>query len=220
MEEFLTIKNFGHEEPYLALLHLLEEHTIPYQTEVYRERIDPISMISLAPEYIVKVHPSRFSEVNELLHDMAADEVRFVDTSHYLFGFKDEELFDILASPDEWSAFDYQLARRVLSERGIDVDARLLALLKKSRLEELAQPEAKQTANVWIGYLFALFGGVVGIFIGWNMATTQKTLPNGERVYTFGESDRRHGKAIIVLGVVMVVVWALWKRNSILALIS
>ncbi len=220
MEEFLTIKNYGHEEPFLALLHLLKDHTIPYQTEVYRERIDPISMISLAPEFIVRVQPSRFSEVNELLHDLAADEVRFVAENHYLFEFKDEELFDILASPDEWSAFDYQLARRVLSERGIDVDARLLELLKKTRLEELAQPEAKQTANVWIGYLFALLGGIVGIFIGWNMATAQKTLPNGERVYIFGARDRRHGKIIIALGIAMIVVWAIWERGAIFKLFS
>lgn len=214
MEEFLTIKNYRHEEPFRALLHLLEEHTIPYQTEIYRERIEPIGMTTLPPEYIVKVQPARFSEVNELLHELAAGEVLLVAEDHYLFGFKDEELFDILASPDEWSAFDYQLARRILKQRGIDVDARLLDLLKKSRLHELAQPEAKQTANLWLGYLFALLGGIVGLFMGWHLATAKKTLPNGERVYVFRTRDRQHGKWIIVLGLTMLIGWLLWKKSG------
>lgn len=215
MEEFLTIKNFRHEEPFRALLCLLEEHTIPYQTEVYRERIEPIGMTSLPPEFIVKVQPARFTDVNELLHALAASEVLLVEQDHYLYGFKDEELFDILASSDEWSAFDYQLARQILSERGIDVDARLLDLLNKSRLQELAQPEEKQTANLWLGYLFALLGGVVGLFMGWHLATAKKTLPNGERVYVYRERDRQHGKWILGLSIVILLVWILPLRGRI-----
>ncbi len=214
MEEFLTLKNFRHEEPFRALLHLLEEHTIPYQTEIYRERIEPIGMTTLPPEFIVKVQPARFSEVNELLHDLAASEVLLAAEDHYLFSFRDEELFDILASPDEWSAFDYQLARRILSQRGIDVDAKLLYLLNKSRLQELAQPEAKQTANVWLGYLFALLGGVVGLFMGWHLATAQKTLPNGERVYVYREPDRQHGKWILGLSIITLLGWLLSVRGQ------
>ena len=164
----------------------------------------------------MKVQPGHFSQVDEILLGLAAHEVLFADIGHYLFGFKDEELFDILASPDEWSAYDYQLARRVLSERGIDVDAKLLELLKKTRLQELAQPEGKQTTNVWLGYAFALLGGVVGLFIGWNMVTAKKTLPNGERVSVFSDSDRSHGKAIIALSLITMVVWALWARGGVL----
>lgn len=214
MEEFLTIKNYRHEEPFRALLQLLEEHTIPYQTEIYRERIEPIGMTTLPPEFIVKVQPVRFSEVNELLHELAASEVLSATEDHYLFGFRDEELFDILASPDEWSAFDYQLARRILSQRGIDVDAKLLNLLKKSRLHELAQPEAKQTANVWLAYVFALLGGVVGLFMGWHLATAKKTLPNGERVFVYRERDRQHGMWIFGLSIVMLLVWVLSIRGK------
>ncbi len=212
MEEFLTIKKYSHEAPFRELLHLLEEHAVPYQTELHRARIEPIGMTTLPPEFIVRVQPASFSRVNELLHDTAASEVLSAEGDHYLFAFKDEELFDILASPDEWSAYDYQLARRILRERDIDVDTKLLELLKKSRMQELAQPEEKQTANVQLGYLFALLGGVVGLFIGWNMTTARKTLPNGERLFVFQESDRRHGKWITGLSVISLIFWLLFVR--------
>jgi len=211
MQEFLTIRNFSQEDHFIALLHVLETHDIPYQTEVYRQRIDPISMVTLAPEFIIKVQPSRFSEVYALLDQQAAQAVKEVAEDHYLFTFKDEELFDILASPDEWSAFDYQLARRILSERDIDIDAKLLDMLKKSRMEELAQPEEKQTAYLSAAYIFALLGGIVGIIIGWNIVTARKTLPNGRQIHVYRESDRKHGRWIIALGVVMFLAWFVLK---------
>ncbi len=209
-EAFLPIRNFSQEEQFMELLYILEEHDIPYQTEVYRQRLDPISMVTLAPEFIVKVQSAHFSEVYDLLNIQAARAVAQADEDHYLFEFKDEELFDILASPDEWSAFDYQLARRILSERGIDIDAKLLDLLKKSRMEVLAQPEEKQAAYLSVAYLLAFLGGVVGIVIGWNMVNAQKTLPNGQQIYAYRESDRKHGRWIIALGLLMLPVWLLF----------
>ncbi len=95
------------------------------------------------------------------------------------------------------------------------MDARLLDLLNKSRLQELAQPEEKQTANLWLGYLFALLGGVVGLFMGWHLATAKKTLPNGERVYVYRERDRQHGKWILGLSIVILLVWILPLRGRI-----
>jgi hypothetical protein len=206
-EAFLPIRNFSQEEQFIELLHILEEHGLPYQTEVYGQRIDPISMVTLAPEFIVKVQSGHFSKVYELLNIQAARAVGHAEKDHYLFDFKDEELFDILASPDEWSAFDYQLARRILSERGIDIDEEMLDLLKKSRMEVLAEPEENQAAHLSLAYLFALLGGVIGIIIGWNMVTAKKTLPNGQQIYVYRESDRKHGRWIIALGVLMCMVW-------------
>lgn len=214
MEEFLTIKKYSHEAPFREMLHLLEQNAIPYQTELHRARIEPIGMTTLPPEFIVRVQPANFSRVNELLHEIATSEVLLAEEDHYLFAFKDEELFDILASPDEWSAYDYQLARRILRERDIDVDTKLLELLKKSRMNELAQPEEKQTANVRVGYVFALLGGVVGLFIGWNLATARKTLPDGERIYVFRESDRQHGKWIAGISIIMLIFWILLVRGK------
>jgi hypothetical protein len=210
-EEFLPIRNFSQEDHFIDLLDLLESHHIPYQTEVYRQRIDPISMVTLPPEFIVKVQSGHFSEVYVLLDKQAARAVVQADEDHYLFEFKDEELFDILASPDEWSAYDYQLARRILSERGIDIDAKLLNLLKKSRMEVLAQPEQKQTTYLGVAYLFSFLGGIIGIVIGWNLVTARKTLPNGQQIYAYRESDRRHGRRIMALGVIMIVVWLFFK---------
>jgi hypothetical protein len=53
MQEFTTARKFSDEEPFNDLLKILEKNSIPYQTEVFRERIDAVSMRPLPAEYNV-----------------------------------------------------------------------------------------------------------------------------------------------------------------------
>lgn len=110
MQEFITARKFSDEESFNDLLQILEKNSIPYQSEVFRERIDAVSMRNLPAEYNMKVPSDKFAQVFEILNDIASKEVLEVDKTHYLFDFTDQELYDILAKPDEWSAFDYQLS--------------------------------------------------------------------------------------------------------------
>ena len=211
MQEFITARKFGNEEQFNELLHILEKNDIQYKTEVFRERIDAVSMRPLPAEYNVKVPSDNFAQVYEILNDIASKEVIEVDETHYLFDFTDQELYDILAKPDEWSAFDFQLSQRILKERGKQIDKEFLNSLRKTRIEDLAKPEEKQTNNVWVGYMFSLIGGLIGIAIGWNMMSSKKKLPNGEEIFSYQKNDREHGKRIMILGIVMLIILTFLK---------
>lgn len=211
MQEFLTINKFSDEDSYNNLLYILEKDGIPYQTEVFRERIEPIYLTTLPAEYHVKVAAEQFVRVNELLYKIAAEEISKVDKSYYLFDFSDQELYNILAKPDEWSAFDYQLSQKILADKGKAVDTDFIATLRKARLENLAKPEGKQSNQVILGYLFAMTGGLIGIAIGWNLRTSKRTLPNGEQIFNYQENDRKHGLRIQILGIFMVIFWILFN---------
>lgn len=88
-----------------------------------------------------------------------------IDKDYYLFEFTNEELYEILLKSDEWSAFDYTLTQKILSERGKPVDSGLLHSLKKERLKELAKPEDNQHSWIIGGYLFAILGVFLGLII-------------------------------------------------------
>jgi hypothetical protein len=96
---------------------------------------------------------------------------------------------------------DYQLAIKLLKERGAEMDEAAIAELNKQRLDELRKIEPPQTAWIIAGYIFAVLGGVFGIAIGWNLAHNKKTLPNGETVFNYSDSDRKHGQRIFYLAI-------------------
>ena len=206
MIEFVTAKKFKQKELFLEFVQILEKNAIPFQAETYSERIDSVSLSQLPAEYSVKVPAYKYAQVYEILNELEAEHISKVDKDHYLFDFVDQELYDILAKPDEWSAFDYQLAQKILQERGKQIDKAFLASLKKARIETIAEPEEEDWGTIWLGYVSALLGGIIGIAIGWNMRSSRKTLPTGEQVYKYQESDRKHGLRILILGIVIFIV--------------
>ncbi len=205
MQEFITIKTFHYEADYFNFLEILESREIPYQTETFNSTLDPASLRPLEKEFNVKVRQMDFSQVNSLLDNIAAEAVKNADRDHYLFSFSDIELYEIIAKPDEWSAFDYHLAKKIIKERGKTIDDDFLRSLKKARIEDLTKHEETEPAWIIFGYIFAALGGVVGIAIGLYIKTQQKTLPNGERIHMFKEKDRKHGARIFYIGIVMFV---------------
>jgi len=205
---FLTYKTFYEKERADVLTRILSDNGIEFEITEDRESLDSLYGDKLFnQQYFVKLRKDDFKKADSLLFDASAKELNNVDKEHYLYNFTDEELFDILSKPDEWNGFDYQLSQQILKDRGKNINADVIDLLKKQRIKELAKPEEGQRNWIYAGYIFALLGGLLGIFIGWHLSTFKKTLPNGERVFGHTENDRRQGKRIFIIGVIMFIVW-------------
>lgn len=173
---------------------------------------------TLQNQYQISIRHNDFERANELLRDEVRETVQQMDEDHYLFGFSTEELYEIIFRPDEWSEFDVQLATRILKERGEPIDENRIASIQEERIHELAQPEGMPSYWINLGYVAAIFGGVIGIAFGWHLANAIKPLPNGEKVKTYTKGIRVHGNRIFIMGVTSLVLWAIgvlvWKFSQ------
>ncbi|QKG57110.1 hypothetical protein GKZ68_11000 [Hymenobacter sp. BRD128] len=159
----------------------------------------------LTSKYIVKVQLSDFERASQVLAAMNAHALSQADPTHYLFSFTDEELFDLLVKPDEWSAYDVALAGQLLRQRGRDISPDTLRLLRQRRVAELAAPPQDHQALIVGSYLSALLGGFFGLLVGYQLYFNRRLLPDGRRVYSYSATDRVHGLRILVLGIVVFV---------------
>lgn len=160
-------------------------------------------------QYEVRIAKEDFGEAeNLLLKDINLDSI---DESHYLFQFTNDELYDILAKPDEWSTLDYKLTQHLLTKRGETINEKLLASLKNKRLKNLSQPETNQQLWIVTGYILAFLGGFLGLLIGYILRTSKKTLPNGEKIYAYSKSDRLHGFYIFGIGLISTPIYFYYK---------
>jgi len=158
----------------------------------------------LSREYEIQLHPESFEQAGVLYLKQAESMMADLPEDYYLLDFSDDELQEVILKHDEWSEFDYLLARKLLADRGKDIDESLIKALRKQRIEDLAKPEQDQTAWIAFGYLAALIGGFFGVITGYVLWSSQKTLPNGQVVYTYNAKDRMHGKNILILGCIMI----------------
>lgn len=202
--EFVTYRKFTETAQRNELVSLLNAAGIMYDVTEQHENLEVLyGSKQFSKEFFVKIKPADFAAVDALLAEEARKALSSIASDHYLFSFTDEELFDVLVKPDEWSELDYQLARKILIDRKRDISDDTLELLKKQRIAELAKPEESQKIWIYGGYIMALLGGLIGILIGWHMAASKKTLPNGQVLYTFKQADRQHGWRIVLIGAIM-----------------
>lgn len=207
-DELLTFKRFQTAAEAKELAGLLSSKGIPAEVEDASPTFDvTFAGNEFQNQFNVKIPKQDFSRASLLLEEHYAVDLQNLPPDYYLLDFSDDELFDILANPDEWSPLDYNLARQLLAARGKQVDEEVLQALKRRRIRELAKPEERQHSWVAAGYLLALLGGLLSVFIGWYLMSHKKTLPNGERTYAHLPEDRNHGFYILLLGAVMFLVF-------------
>jgi len=211
---FITYQKFNDSALANDLAELLEEHQIPYFIQEETSGFDPsLVMSNAAVDYAIKVKSEDFEKVNQLRREYEAKNLDEIEKDYYLFSFTDDELMEVLNKADEWSIFDVVLARKILTERGKDISDADITAINEKRIEELKAPESGQSIWIIIGYICALMGGVLGLFIGWHLKSHKKTLPDGEKVYAYTEQDRWHGKVIFcvaILGTIVGVIYKLW----------
>lgn len=212
---YVTYRKFTEAADMNDLAGLLKASAIEYEVTEGRDSLDSLyGDRQFSKEFYVKIRQEDFATADALVTEENRKALSAVDASHYLFGFTDEELFDILVKPDEWSDIDYQLACKILRDRGRDISDYTLDLLRKQRVKELAKPEESQKAWIYGGYIMAFMGGLLGIFIGWHLGAHKKTLPNGQTVYAFKKEDRQHGWRIVMIGVVMFILVLILRLMS------
>lgn len=183
---------------------LLNENNIK---TVLADNIAPVDITfsgsTLLNEYEIKIDASNFEKAEAVLEKDAESLLEKMDQDYYLLSFTDEELYEVLIKSDEWSIFDYKLAQKILTNRGKTIDQEMLASLKKERLNILSKPEKNQRPWIIAGYLFSFLGGGIGIVIGYSLWTSKKTLPNGKRIYSYNDADRKQGKTIFIIGMIV-----------------
>jgi hypothetical protein len=212
--EFITYQKFNDAALANGLAELLDEHNIQYYIQEETSGFDPSLVMSNAPvDYAVKIKSEDFQSVNELQKENEGKNIEGIEKDYYLFSFTEEELMEVLTKADQWSTFDVVLARKILTERGKNISDADLAAIDEKRIEELKEPETGQSTWIILGYILAVMGGVLGLFIGWHLKTHKKTLPDGEKVYAYTRQDRRHGKVIFYLaiaGTIAGVIYKIW----------
>jgi hypothetical protein len=210
--EFVTYRRFSEQGGVDELTQILKDNQLEYQITEDRDSLDSLYGAKIfTRQFYVKLKQQDFAKADSLLLKQSERELETVDKEHYLFGFSDDELFEILCKLDEWSDFDYHLAKKILKDRGRDIGTETIDLLKKQRIKELAKPEQESRVWIYAAYILSLLGGWIGIAIGLILITAKKTLPNGQRVYTYTVGDRRHGTFIFIIGIIMltlsIVIW-------------
>lgn len=205
-KNFVTFERFNQIELAEGLIALLKENNIEYVLEDATVDFEvAFTGKQLLREYRVKLQQKDFERVEDLQQQNSLENVDIINDNYYLLKFSDQQLTDIIIKRDEWSKFDFVLAKKLLKERGKEITNEQIILLRKQRIAELAKPE--KMLSIWLifGYLASFAGGFGGGIIGWILSTQKKTLPDGSSVYYYQASDRKHATRMMLIGAIVLI---------------
>jgi hypothetical protein len=204
---FTTYQKFNDQVLAMELGAFFDEHGIAYELDKKNPFDVTFSNSALNKEFRIKLHPQDFEKADKLLQQVYAKDIDNLEADYYLFSFTDEELEEIIRKRDEWSAFDFVLAQKLLKERGKEVNVEEITQARTERIQELSKPEKSTNVIIALGYALAIAGALGGFLIAYHLITYKRSLPNGDMVTAFSDADRKHGERIMVLAILSVAVF-------------
>lgn len=210
-DPLIVLRQFIIAQEAINLKNLLEEHGI---NAMITDNI-PTFDVSFAGnthqnKYEVKIHNDDHEKAIRLLETLSINDAEEVTEDYYLYGFSNSELYAIINKYDEWSEYDYFVATKILRERGESLYEDRIKELKELRNLELSQPDHIHKGWILLGYFLA-FTGFYGIIFGYVIWTSTKTLPNGEKIPTYGKYVSKDGKTIFYIGITALIIFGIIK---------
>lgn len=205
-DQYLKFQQFTTEEQFLDYTDFLTKENIRFETEDNTPLLDPnvtFNPSQFQKSFLIKLLPEDFPKVKRLLADRADKLLDEIEEDHYLFSFTDMELIEVLKKPDEWNLLDVQLAKRILTDRSLEIPEDIVQKMEEQRIEELRKPKSLSTTELTFGYFIALLGGILGIFFSWLVIKAKETLPDGTRVATFDRKTKQHAQQILGVSIVV-----------------
>ena len=88
--------------------------------------------------------------------------------------------------------------------------------IRSNRITELGKQESGDSWWIIMGYALALVGGIMAVIIALPFLFAKKTLPDGNRVFIYNPKTREHGKIILLLTVIVIIVNAFFFPDNLI----
>ncbi|MFM2213038.1 MAG: hypothetical protein RL427_301 [Bacteroidota bacterium] len=215
MQEFKTYTSLTDAITTEGITAILTKYEIPYKVEDTSKNFDAsFSLNTAGKSFIIYLQQPDFEKANAVIETDLTLDKSGIPQDHFLYSFSEDELIDLLKNPEEWHPLDVKLAHEILIDRGVRIPSDAIEKSKKEKALENSKPEKSDATTLWIGYLFSFMGGLLGLAIALFLIFSKKTLPDGQKTYTYIPSDRKHGYNMLSLSLFKVVVLLIMYLNQ------
>ena len=151
--------------------------------------------------YKISVPDSEAPKAFEILEKHYGNEE---DTEGFLRQMDTEDLIEIVTNPQKYSPNDSVIAKKLILDRGISSSQ------LESKIAQMVQNEnAPKQVNTFVllaGYVFAFFGGIFGMAIGWYLYFSKnRHTQTRQKYFAHDQYSRNHGLIILVIGILALV---------------
>jgi hypothetical protein len=204
--EFVAYKKFTDTESAEQIAELLNQNNIEYHLQDNNHHyVKTITAYQVDFAVILNIRSKDFAKAEQILEAHYSALLNDIEKDYYLYDFSVTELKEVVENPYDWGALDFQLAKKLLADKGITYTTEEINKRKGERLVELSKIVPVPTYKIILGYILAIILPPIGFVLGFLILNNRNLLPDGRRVYIHSKSTRSHGQTIIILSVAAII---------------
>lgn len=203
MEDYITYKKFTDLDSAEEVCELLRNNKIGYHLlDSSHSYVKFAGYSEIDPGILINIQSEDFAKADVILDSYYFKEIEKVDKTHYIFEFSDDELKEILKNPYDWGSLDFQLAKKLLKDKGFEYSESYIEDRKSERIRKLSEVRKVSTYKLVIGYIFTILLPALSLIIGLLIINTRNVLPNGQKLNAYRDIDRIHGKIMVAISII------------------
>lgn len=208
MLQYATYTRFYSPDDAQFLISLLEKYHIPYALEHEVNQLDKVYLgEQVEALFALQIPNEKFNHVNHLLAEQAIQDMAAPGFEHLMQTYSVSELQEIIHHPTGWNAYDLQVATSILSEK-----LQAPVTLPSIHADNFT-PVRLELIWILLGYIVSLLSAsyffylaIAGFLSGLVVNQAKKTLKNGKTVKMYDAWSRMHGRYIMILASVCMVI--------------
>ena len=156
-------------------------------------------------QYVLRLPAANFEKASALLEQ----EIRRhpIPEDYYLHELDNQELYDMLLHPKEWSRQDVIAAKIILESRHFEIREDTLAIDKARRKEKEKEKQKIRVPVLILLYLVSPLAAFLPVVAGIIIYVLKDTDTDGRKDFVFSNSYRKHGLLLAVIGILSSFAW-------------
>ncbi len=195
--KFIEIKRLPFKEEVDNILEILDSRGIIYTVENTRPTVDTTFSNSAMVDYIIKVKEGQVQEAIDLLEKVTPES--FIENEYYMDSFSDEELKEVISMQEDWNQHDLDYAKKMLEERGIEVDEEEILDRRDKVVREQTEPVMAKYSIILVGYICSFAGGWIGLLVAMHLKYKTKEIADIGKVPYYKNESRKHGDNMLII---------------------
>lgn len=193
---------------------LFEANDIVYEVSSADVILDKVIVGNgMFSKYTLKILPTDFKRADTIISQHNSQKDINVEDFPHLTELTNEELYNILEKPKEWSSEAEVVAKKILQSRGVSVTQEDI---NQIRDQKIAKIRAGKSVPLYIqlmyflsiaaGFYFGMIFIIAGIGMGYYYAYGTSIDSHGEKYFVYDEKARQIGMYILYGGLICLVV--------------
>jgi len=201
MEKLVILKKAYEKRVADNIRAILGKNNIFHKISFARNNIESLYGAQNSNQIEIRIEEKNFQTAFELIEKIN----EYSDDKIELNSYSDDEIIEIILNPSDWHRSFVLEAKKIVTERGIQINENEISDNEKEKLEKIKLGISPKKFIYYFFWFLAVVGGYIGLIAGYYYWRGKLKAFDGNRYFMYNKRTRFYGKWMFITGILSAV---------------